>query len=87
MNQSKEITIKKIRQSNSTPEIEMLIDKELLKVSKNKTDDSAVSKFFKEFQSELLKINAIDVNTTEWENIKNARLHLNFLKKSVSAQV
>lgn len=85
MNQSKEITIKKIRQSSSTPEIEMLIDKELLKVSKNKTDDSAVSKFFKEFQSELLKINAIDVNTPEWENIKNARLHLNFLKKTACA--
>lgn len=87
MNQSKEITIKKIRQSKSTPEIKMLIDKELLKVSKNKTDETAVPRFFKEFQSELLKINAIDVNTPEWENIKNARLHLTFLKKSASAQV
>ena len=85
MNQSKETTIKKIRQSKSTPEIEMLIDKEVLKFSKNKVDKIAITQFLKDFQSELMKINAIDVNSPEWDNIKNARLHLTSLKKKVFA--
>ncbi len=85
MNPSKELTIKKIRQSKNTPEVEMLIDDELSKFSKNKVDKIAISLFIKEFQSELLDINAMDVSSPEWENIKNARLHLTSLKKSVFA--
>lgn len=77
MNQSNEITIKKIRQSKSSSEIETLIDKELLKSAKSKADIATISKFLKELKSDLLKINAIDVNSNEWDNIKKARLHLN----------
>ncbi len=85
MKQSKELTIKKIRQSKSASDIEMLIDKEVLKLSKSKVEGAAVSKFLKEFKSDLLKINAIEVSSDEWENIKKARLHLIFLIKSVAS--
>lgn len=76
MNQTKESTIKKIQNSKSNSEIIMLIDKELLKLSNRKPDAASISEYLKEFKSDLLKINAIDVNSNEWDNIKKARLHL-----------
>ncbi len=79
MNQSKEVTIKKIQQVKNTSEISIMIDKELLKLSKNKADEKTIAKFLKELKSELVKINAMDVNSIEWDNIKNARMYLNSL--------
>lgn len=82
MNKSKEFAVKKIRQAKNTPEIILIIDKEIVKLSKNKEDEISIPKFLKDLKSDLLQINAIDVNSGEWENIKRARIHLNALKKS-----
>ncbi|MCE9538255.1 MAG: hypothetical protein K8R85_03435 [Bacteroidetes bacterium] len=82
MNKSEELIVKKIRQAKSTPEIILIIDKEIVKLSKNKEDDISIPKFLKDLKSDLLKINAIDVNSVEWANIKRARIHLNALKIS-----
>ena len=79
MNQSKEMIIKKIQQSKSISEIEKLIDKDLLKISANKTYQATPFKFVKELQFDLLKIEAINVSSSEWTNIKRARLYLNSL--------
>lgn len=82
MNKSKELAVKKIRQAKGTPEIILIIDKEIVKLSKNKEEEISIPKFLKDLKSDLLKINAIDVNSGEWENIKRARIHLNTLKNS-----
>lgn len=82
MNKSKEFAVKKIRQAKNTPEIILIIDKEIVKLSKNKEDEISIQKFLKDLKSDLLQINAIDVNSGEWENIKRARIHLNALKIS-----
>lgn len=82
MNKSKEFAVKKIRQAKNTTEIILIIDKEIIKLSKNKEDEISIPKFLKDLKSDLLKINAIDVNSGEWENIKRARIHLNALKTS-----
>ncbi|MES2139505.1 MAG: hypothetical protein V4511_07330 [Bacteroidota bacterium] len=84
MNKAKEFAVKKIRQAKNTPEIILIIDKEIVKLSKNKEDEISIPKFLKDLKSDLLKINAIDVNSGEWENIKRARIHLNALKISYS---
>ena len=80
MNQLKEITMKNIQKSKNISEIETLIDKEWMKLSENKTYKTADSKFVKELQYDLLKIEAINVSSSEWANIKKARLYLNSLK-------
>lgn len=80
MNQLKELTIKNIQKSKNISEIETLIDKELMKLSENKTYKTADLKFVKELQYDLLKIEAINVSSSEWANIKKARLYLNSLK-------
>ncbi|MDO9185115.1 MAG: hypothetical protein Q7W13_03815 [Bacteroidia bacterium] len=82
MDKSKEFAVKKIRQAKNTPEIILIIDKEIVKLSKNKEDEILIPKFLKDLKTDLLQINAIDVNSGEWANIKRARIHLNALKKS-----
>lgn len=82
MNKSKEFIVKKIQQAKNAPEIKLIIDKEIIQLSKNKEVEISISKFLKDLKSDLLKINAIDVNSGEWENIKKARIHLNALKIS-----
>lgn len=51
-----------------------------MKRSENKTYKTADNKFVNELHYDLLKIEAINVSSGEWANIKKARLYLNSLK-------